>query len=607
MEKRIAPRHLSWAIAICAALLQQVAGAATGRTQGQFSVSPFGAATYTVPIWAAPGPNGLQPHIALTYNSQEGNGYLGVGWKLSGLGTIARCNLTVAQDGAPAAVSLTVSDALCIDGKRLRLTSGSQGVAGSTYQTEIADFSNVTAVGTAGNGPASFVVKRRDGLIYEYGNGGNSQVLAAGTSTALAWMLDKVTDRAGNALIVNYLTDPSMPGTVIPSTISWTPIGAGATVYSYTMTFGYGTLPAAAATYQYVAGTQIINNRFLQTISISHGSLIKEYFLGYLPSSQTGRYQLKSIQECADSAQANCLSATNIDYQGSAAGAGLGAAHNLGIQTTNQSNVITGYDLNGDGINDLALWVAGTWWVAFGSSSGIATPISTGLSDPNALATIGNVDISGKAGFLIPNGSTWWYYKWNGTAFAGSTAGLAVDSYTASHNSTALLADVNGDGRADLVYLSADNFIRVALNTTTVSGSPTFSAPFDTVDYTQFGVSVLYTQPTLDYYGAGQQDVLAQIPFDNGGVALLHFAGNTLSIGQLTDTPIPVAIDVGDYNDDGCADVLTRTELILSNCSGKSSVGFISFGDDTAITGIDWDGSGPPRRVGQSCRHAGDL
>src|SRR5438045_2494577 len=35
-----------------------------GRSPGSFAVSSFGAATYTIPIWSPPGPQGVQPSIA---------------------------------------------------------------------------------------------------------------------------------------------------------------------------------------------------------------------------------------------------------------------------------------------------------------------------------------------------------------------------------------------------------------------------------------------------------------------------------------------------------------------------------------------------------------
>jgi hypothetical protein len=44
-----------------------------GRTTGSLNVSG-GAATYTIPIWTPPGPNGITPGLALTYSSASGNG-----------------------------------------------------------------------------------------------------------------------------------------------------------------------------------------------------------------------------------------------------------------------------------------------------------------------------------------------------------------------------------------------------------------------------------------------------------------------------------------------------------------------------------------------------
>jgi len=182
-----------------------------GRTVGSGGVSASGAATYSIPIWTPPGPNGLTPSISVDYESNRGNSLMGVGWNLSATLAIERCNRNIAQDGATAPVDLTLNDRYCINGKRLRRFSGDYGVAGSVYHTEIADYSRITAVGTAGNGPQSFIVEAKSGLKYEYGNTTSSRVVLGGS--VLRWMLNKVSDRYGNNYIIDY---NSLSGFAVP-------------------------------------------------------------------------------------------------------------------------------------------------------------------------------------------------------------------------------------------------------------------------------------------------------------------------------------------------------------------------------------------------------
>lgn len=57
--------------------------AAVGRTVGVASVSPWGAATYSIPLTLPPGTNGLAPSLSLNYSHNSGDGLLGVGWSVT--------------------------------------------------------------------------------------------------------------------------------------------------------------------------------------------------------------------------------------------------------------------------------------------------------------------------------------------------------------------------------------------------------------------------------------------------------------------------------------------------------------------------------------------
>ncbi len=581
---------LAFFIALVTASLGTTAYAAAGRTPGTFAVSPSGAATYTIPIWAPPGPNGLQPNIALSYSSQAGNGSLGVGWQLSGLSSIYRCNLTYAQDGVAAPVSLSASDRFCLDGRRLRLTSGTYGTAGSTYQTEITNFSNVTAYGSAGNGPAYFAVQTPDGRTYEYGNGNNSRVLANGT-TASVWYLDKVTDKAGNTMAIAYAASSSnLEGLTVPTTISWTPTSHGATSYAYTMTFVYQTISTAPKA-GYLAGTAAQSFYLMTNIQIAYsGTMVKNYVLTYAPSGTTGRQTLSSVQECADAAKSNCLLPTTMSLQAGAAGVGGGTT--LG----NVSGVIsTAFDLNGDGINDVVtLTSPSTIQVAFGGATGYGALISAPAGSGFAL---GDLDGSGVAGLLINVSDTWYYYKWNGSAFIGTSTGISFATATSP-----ILADVDGDGRADFVYTDSTGIVHVRLSTST-AGTVSFGTDINSgIGSANFSIGAQFggSNRALHFWGGAQADLLGTqrtcARYSSKGICIayqyiyyeLHFTGSSFYAGGVNAS----AIDFADYNDDGCTDILTATQLYLSTCNGNSANPVALPAGVTAVGGMDWDGDG---------------
>jgi RHS repeat-associated protein len=597
---------------LCLLNLAPAAHAAVGHTPGSFAVSPTGAATYTIPIWAPPGPGAVQPTMALTYNSQQGNSMLGVGWSLSGLSSIYRCNRTYAQDGAGAPVALSTADGLCLDGKRLRLTSGTYGQAGSTYQTEIADFSNVTAYGTAGNGPAYWIVKDRNGRSYQYGIGGNSQVLASGTTTALSWMVNSVSDPAGNTMTVSYNT---ATGTAVPNVISWTPSAYGSTSYNYTMTFGYGPNVPQSSYYGSAAGTSVVNTNLLGSITIAYtGTTVKKYVLSYQTSPTTGRDELTTVQECADSGATNCLSVpTTITYPPNNT-AGVSSSATSAAASSGSGTPYSHYDLNGDGYPDLIFVNGTTWYVAFGSVSGYGTPQSTGISSSTTMIP-GDLLANGHDGLLANNGGTWYYYSWNGSGFNGVSTGLAYDT----NASQWVMADINGDGLPDLIEL-ASNSTQIFTRLNTSSGSsPSFSATlvlaydlglngivsaqitsgsdgsnsFGTLrslDFNGDGRADL-ALTTLVRYASGQQGLVYTELLSNGSTFTASVIGGSSNLGTL---PI---LSFVNWNSDACTDYILGSAdslgatLYISGCNG-SVTSTVSLGGVQVEGVMDWDGDG---------------
>jgi hypothetical protein len=179
---------------------------ASMATAGQFAVSPSGAATYSIPIQVPPGIARIEPKLSLNYNSQAGNGLLGMGWSLGGLSAIEHCPRTMAQDGVRGAVNYDSNDRFCLDGQRLVAVSGAYGADGTEYRTEIDSFAKIVSYDAAGNGPAWFKVWTKSGQVMEYGNTyGNtseSRIEVQGKTTVRVWALNKLQDTKGNYLTV---------------------------------------------------------------------------------------------------------------------------------------------------------------------------------------------------------------------------------------------------------------------------------------------------------------------------------------------------------------------------------------------------------------------
>ncbi len=172
-------------------------------------MSSTGEAQYSIPIFAPPGVNGLAPQLALTYSHRHEGTLAGVGWGVSGLSAIHRCEKTWAQNSeTPRRRRMRSTTATASTGTSCGTTPAPTVQPGSTYRTEIETYARITALGpAAGNGPGAFRVEHKNGLIYEYGTTADSQILSIGQPEARAWALNKISDRSGNEITFTWHDD----------------------------------------------------------------------------------------------------------------------------------------------------------------------------------------------------------------------------------------------------------------------------------------------------------------------------------------------------------------------------------------------------------------
>jgi RHS repeat-associated protein len=147
-------------------------GTDVGALAGQLSVSPTGMASYVVPLWTPEGRNGVSPSLALTYSSGGGDGPMGVGWSLQGgVSMISRCIENSRRHARPRPiVFVTQADRFCLDGLPLVLIRGTHGAVNAEYRTEPDSFKKVIVDETNIFGdPTQFTVFSHNGQIHIYG------------------------------------------------------------------------------------------------------------------------------------------------------------------------------------------------------------------------------------------------------------------------------------------------------------------------------------------------------------------------------------------------------------------------------------------------------
>ncbi len=176
---------------------------AVGTIPGVFDVSSSGAAEYTIPIQIAPGTAGTAPSLSISYKSNTSTGILGAGWGLNGTSAITRGPKSIYTDGIVEGVRLIDSDALYLDGIRLIEVSvtGTGENKQIEYRKEADDVSRIIKYG-ATLASSRFVVQTKGGVTLHF-NGSNGSTINA-NGTALLWVVSRIVDTPGNFIEFHY-------------------------------------------------------------------------------------------------------------------------------------------------------------------------------------------------------------------------------------------------------------------------------------------------------------------------------------------------------------------------------------------------------------------
>jgi hypothetical protein len=471
---------------------------ASGAWAQNLVVSESGRALYSYPIAVPRGIAGLEPRLSLVYTNGGINGPMGVGWAVQGISQITRCPIVESVQVSASTVfkpkitgvGYVNADGLCLDGQRLiRVGSGSGNYVGTPlslaeqgnaaaglsanarleFRTETDGFSRVFASGAAGgviaNGPATFTVQSKGGLIQVYGEvaGATDGVVrvvgGSRAGVASAWLLKSITDSVGNTMefaydnaVRTWGTGPSgvaMPGrewNLLSVTYGCNYTAQPGCTLKHKVEFVYDDTRSDKAE-AYHLGAKVVSTLLLRKVVVSTAAnvAVRNYQIGYTSSSATSRQLLTSIRECAGSAENKCFPATTISYTTSLQYASA-SAFNLGAKAlaSAEGPTITG-DFNGDGKTDLLILKidAGIEITETSCNNGSegqdCVEIPTGRFRENEL-WLSDSNIPGKYNQSL--------------ALGGLARTKLVGRFTGGGEGDTIdidVVDINGDGRADLM------------------------------------------------------------------------------------------------------------------------------------------------------------
>jgi hypothetical protein len=316
----------------------------------------MGGLNYTIPIELPKGINGMQPNDSIVYSSQGGNGLLGWGWDLGAGSRITRTGQTIYHDGQLTAANLTKNDRFVLDGQRLMVVDGDYGMPGSEYKTENDCMSKIEYYrAIIVESRTYFKVWDKTGNLLEY----HDRLCSPDGSKEIMWMLSTVTDRYGNTIEYNYITNNETGETRLDN-IEYTANSRHHVEAQFKVQFHYSTNRDDYEKY-YIGGCQLLHRDLLERITVtqkSTGKPLYQYQFNYIKEFSGPNDQLYCVLSSIgmkaydEDGSMEKFNSTKIIWDGT---------HPLHTEKylVANSGILANFpfmgDFNGDGYTDLAM------------------------------------------------------------------------------------------------------------------------------------------------------------------------------------------------------------------------------------------------------------
>ncbi len=462
-------------------------------------VTSAGALTYSYPLNLPAGRNGVAPNLSLVYNSNAGNGMLGVGWSLGGLSIITR-------DSSYPVTFNDAADHFLLDGQKLVL--GSDGY----YHTEKESYVRIQFI-NPDTSSSYWIVTLKNGTKMYYGwddddhdSTNDGHVNAVGTGgKALVWCLSRVEDVNGNYYVVRYSEDDTN-GDYYPLNIEWT-LPYATTGFSHIVEFYYDSDASGNAARTdhgrlFVPTMLDLSERLKWIVVRTHGIPVRKYRIDYSYGISTKRSKIDSITEYGNDGTSwptyDSVPKLRVARSYTPDGSKLPPVKLTWSDGSDKYDILDGWtfsintgeknlnryffsDVNGDGKSDMIkIGEASTSWVEHADSSGH---------------------------YNLEDG---WKYI------------IATGDY--SHN-IYNFADVNGDGKSDLIKISDDTLTWVELADS--NGNYDLSDGWTyTANTRSYRDGVFYSHYFSDVNGDGRSDMIMVGPYSASSIVLADENGN---------------------------------------------------------------------------------